>query len=221
MKTSDELAVLISGGLDSAILLGDSVRRGLVVHPLYVREGLRWESAEVDHLRRYLGALAGPNLKPLKVLDQPLADLLSGHWSVDGEAVPDASTPDEAVFLPARNVLLLAKAMLWCHLRRVPRLALGVLKSNPFPDATPTFFDEFSAVVNQGIGSRVAVDRPFAGLGKTEVMRLGRGLPLEWTFSCIRPVAGIHCGSCNKCHERRQAFLESGILDPTSYAEGA
>ena len=34
-------------------------------------------------------------------------------------------------------------------------------------------------------------------------MALGRGLPLELTFSCIAPVAGQHCGRCNKCAERR------------------
>ncbi|MFO0956194.1 MAG: 7-cyano-7-deazaguanine synthase [Isosphaeraceae bacterium] len=221
MNPANELAVLISGGLDSAILLGDSARRGAVVHPIYVREGLRWESAEVDHLRRYLAALPGRGIRPLHMLEQPLADLLAGHWSVDGDGIPDASTPDSAVFLPARNVLLLAQAMLWCHLHRVPRLALAVLKSNPFPDATPAFFDDFSAAVNRGIGSRVEVVRPFAGMGKEEVMELGRGLPLQWTFSCIRPVGGVHCGACNKCHERREAFLLSGLADPTPYAGGA
>lgn len=221
MNPNGALAVLISGGLDSAILLGDAIRRGLVVQPLYVRGGLLWEATEVDYLERYLHAVGGPNLRPLKILEQPLADLLGTHWSLDGRGVPDASTPDEAVYLPGRNILLLTRAMIWCRLHQVPKVALGILRSNPFADATPEFFDEFAHAVNRGIGGRVAVVRPFAGRSKADVMRLGRGLPLEWTFSCIQPIDGLHCGSCNKCHERRQAFRESGLDDPTTYAGGA
>src|SRR5438105_4622518 len=131
----DTLAVLISGGLDSAILLGDALRRQAVV-PIYMRCGLRWEPVEAEYLQRYLDALRCPALKPLVTLEQPIADVYGSHWSITGNDVPDARTRDEAVFLPGRNVLLLAKSLLWCHLHAVPALALGSLQSNPFPDAT-------------------------------------------------------------------------------------
>lgn len=212
------VAVLISGGLDSSILLGELAGRHRTVHPLYVREGLRWEQVELDHLQRYLRALNAPGLQPLSILEQPIWDLFEDHWSVTGEAVPDADSADEAVFLPARNILLLAKAMLWCHLKRVPRVALATLHSNPFPDATVEFFQAFERVVNQGIGSAVEVVRPYGDLSKRAVMARGRGLPLQFTFSCIRPLEGTHCGRCNKCAERRQAFLAAGMDDPTMYA---
>lgn len=215
------IAVLVSGGLDSAILLGESLGQYDTVHALYVREGLHWEDVELEHLRRYLKALSSPRLGPLRVLEQPVGDLMPGHWSVTGRDVPDADTPDEAVFLPARNVLLLAKAMLWCHLNRVPRLALATLRSNPFPDATPSFFQGFQEVVNAGTGSAVDVVRPYASLHKNDVMKRGIGLPLEHTFSCIRPARGGHCGRCNKCHERREAFREAGMADPTPYSPPA
>src|SRR5262245_63911831 len=110
------LAVLISGGLDSAILLGDALRRHDAVHPIYIRCGLSWEADEFAHLQRFLQAVRCPALKPLVILDQPVADLYGPHWSITGQGVPPAGTPDEAVFLPGRNVLLLAKAILWCNL---------------------------------------------------------------------------------------------------------
>jgi 7-cyano-7-deazaguanine synthase len=213
----DALAVLTSGGLDSAILLGVALREHSAVYPLYVRHGLYWEGAELQYLRRFLDAVRGPVLRPLAVLEMPVADLYAEHWSITGRDVPDADTPDEAVFLPGRNVLLLAKAMLWCQLRGVPAVALAPLQSNPFPDATPEFFDAYQAVVNRGMGGTVRVLRPFAGLHKGDVMRRGRGLPLELTFSCIRPAAGRHCGRCNKCAERRRAFAEAGLPDRTEY----
>jgi 7-cyano-7-deazaguanine synthase len=213
------LAVLISGGLDSAILLGDAMRRGETVQPLFVRCGLAWEDVELVYLRRYLGAVARADLLlPLVLLEQPVADLYGQHWSVTGRGVPDADTPDEAVFLPGRNVLLLSKAILWCHLHGVPALALGTLPTNPFPDATPAFFDAMRNAVNRAVGGKVEVRLPLAGMTKTAVMRLGAELPLEHTFSCIRPARGLHCGRCNKCAERRQAFAGAGMRDPTVYA---
>src|SRR5438067_822862 len=95
---SASLAVLVSGGLDSAILLGESLLQHAAVHPLYVRCGLYWEMAELDHLRRFLAAVARPSLQPLHLLDMPVRDLYGAHWSVTGENVPAAETPDAAVF---------------------------------------------------------------------------------------------------------------------------
>jgi 7-cyano-7-deazaguanine synthase len=211
------LAVLISGGVDSAVLLGESLRQLPAVQPLYVRTGLSWETTELEHLQRFMQAVAAPALRPLHVLELPVADLYGRHWSLTGEEVPDAASPDEAVFLPGRNVLLLAKTLLWCHLHRVPALALAVLAGNPFPDATPAFFAAYAGAVNQAVGGAVRVLRPYAALSKTQVLERGRHLPLERTFSCIHPIAGRHCGACNKCAERRRAFAAAGLADRTVY----
>jgi 7-cyano-7-deazaguanine synthase len=214
----DALGVLISGGLDSAILLGDALRRQTEVHPLYVRTGLIWEPTEFAHLELYLRAVRCPGLHALTVLVQPALDLYGSHWSVTGKDVPEANSPDKAVFLPGRNLLLLSKALLWCHLHAVPALALGSLGTNPFPDASPKFFQGMQDLVNESVGGNVAIRLPFAGMAKRDVMRLGHGLPLEFSFSCIDPIRGHHCGRCNKCAERQHAFADAGMVDPTHYA---
>ncbi len=214
---SRSLAVLVSGGLDSAVLLAESLNRHPVVWPLYVRFGLFWEKVELHHLRRLLDAIRTPALQPLTLLDMPVADLYGEHWSLTGVGVPAAGTPDAAVFLPGRNVLFLAKAMLWCHLRGVSALALAPLESNPFPDATPAFFAAYEAIVNQAIGGSVRVSQPYRGLHKETVLQRGRHLPLQWTFSCMWPIDGRHCGVCNKCAERKDAFARAGCPDPTTY----
>jgi 7-cyano-7-deazaguanine synthase len=217
-STDRPLAVLVSGGLDSAILVGESLTRHPAVHPLYVSTGLLWEAVELAHLRRFLAAVAAPSLKPLVVLEQPVADLYGRHWSTTGDGVPDADSADEAVFLPGRNVLLLAKPLLWCFLNNVPALALAPLEANPFPDATPEFFTAFQDAVNRAVGGSVRVCWPYAGLAKADVLRRGQWLPLGLTFSCLRPVRGRHCGACNKCAERRRGFRAAGLPDPTEYA---
>src|SRR5262245_3526913 len=195
------IAVLISGGLDSAILLGEMLRAGQPAFPLYIQCRLHYEDVELQWLRRYLAALQSPALRPLTVLSMPVADLYGDHWSITGRGVPSEHMPDETVFLPGRNILLLSKAMIWCHLHNVPAVALGSLQSNPFPDATPEFFAGFEALVNKAVGSVVKIKLPFAGMKKTAVMQRGRDLPLDMTFSCIQPRDGLHCGQCNKCAE--------------------
>ena len=68
------------------------------------------------------------------------------------------------------------------------------------------------------MGHALEVVTPFGALVKADVLDLGRGLALEHTFSCIDPQDGRHCGRCNKCAERRQAFAALSVEDPTDYA---
>ena len=74
---------------------------------------MKWEGIELAHLRQFLKAVACDALRPLTILEQPIADVYGSHWSITGADVPDENSPDEAVYLPGRNVLLLAKALLW------------------------------------------------------------------------------------------------------------
>jgi len=214
------LAVLVSGGLDSAVLVGQMSQTSPAVHPIYVRTGLAWESLELDYLRRFLAAIATTRLQPLVIFDQPVRDLYGDHWSMT-EQVPDAQAPDEEFYLPGRNIVLLTKPLIWCRLHQVSSIVLGILKANPFPDATRDFFDSFGNVVSKAIGGRITIETPYSGMSKADVIRLGRDLPLQHTFSCVSPANGHHCGGCGKCAERGRAFLEAGILDPTNYVSRA
>jgi 7-cyano-7-deazaguanine synthase len=72
--------------------------------------------------------------------------------------------------------------------------------------------------VNSAIGGSVRIERPYGALHKVDVMRRGRAFPLALTFSCIDPKDGAHCGRCNKCQERRRAFEDADMRDPTAYA---
>jgi 7-cyano-7-deazaguanine synthase len=217
-----DAAVLVSGGIDSAVLTVDLLRAFPRVYPIYVRFGLRWEPIELESLRAYLAAVAPgrPGLMPLTVLDEPVAQVYGDHWSTAGRpGIPGAETEDDAVYLPGRNVLLAAKASVWCRLRGVETLAFGTLAANPFPDSTPGFFRDLESVLNRAMGGRLRIVRPFAERPKTDVIRLGADLPLHLTFSCLDPAAPRrHCGACNKCAERRKAFATAGLADRTDYA---
>ncbi|MDW8079546.1 MAG: 7-cyano-7-deazaguanine synthase [Thermoguttaceae bacterium] len=217
IEFSSTVAVLLSGGLDSVILLGHLLRQSVRVQPLYVRCGLVWEGAEQTAVRKLLSALSCPQLLSLVTLEFPVGDLYGDHWSITGQCVPAGDSPAEAVFLPGRNVCLLVKAGIWCALQGINQLALGVLGTNPFSDAQPRFFSIVEEVVRQSLGKSLRIIAPFGQMTKAEVMELGRDLPLELSFSCIAPEDGLHCGRCNKCAERKEAFALAGLVDRTCY----
>jgi 7-cyano-7-deazaguanine synthase len=212
----DRVAVLASGGLDSSVLLAD-LARDSVVHPLYVSKGLAWEEQERAALEAFLDALASPNIRPVTWLAAPARELYGDHWSLDGAGVPGLATPDSAVHLPGRNVLLIGLAAVWCSVHGVSRIAIGSLGGNPFADATSSFFKEFGRVLSQGLAHEITVAAPYRGSRKEDLIRRRHDLPLGLTLTCIAPEGAEHCGRCNKCGERQGAFAAAGVTDPTIY----
>ncbi|MBI3999916.1 MAG: 7-cyano-7-deazaguanine synthase [Candidatus Omnitrophica bacterium] len=217
MSTRKKIAVLASGGLDSAILIDHLLKQGGIIHPIYIQNGHVWEKAELIWLKRFLKSIHRGSLKPLIVLSLPTRDIYQTHWSMTGKNTPGAKTQDEKVYLPGKNILLIAKAAVCCALKKIPNLALGPLKSNPFSDAKPSFFKSLEKACREGLNYRLRIHAPFLSLSKKEVMKLGRSLPLDLTFSCLAPKGLKHCGKCNKCAERKAAFHKAGLTDLTSY----
>jgi 7-cyano-7-deazaguanine synthase len=219
--TSEAAAVLCSGGLDSVVLVAREAQAA-EVQPIYVTVGLAWEPAERAVLARLAGTPAfGARVRPLVSLDMTMRDVYpASHWAVRGTP-PAYDTPDEDVYLPGRNVVLLSKAAVYCAAAGIHRIAIGPLAGNPFPDATPAFFAAMSAALSLGLDHEIIVAAPFAAMRKADVVRLGvaLGVPLELSLSCMNPAGGVHCGRCSKCRERRDAFDEAGVADPTVYAE--
>lgn len=214
----DRIAILASGGLDSSVMLGSIARSERQVFPVYIRAGLSWEPHELATLRRFVRALRSPNIEPIIALKLPMGDLAGEHWSMTGCDVPDYDAALTSNYILGRNLTLLTKAAVFCARHQIGEIAMAPLESNPFPDARPEFFRAFSRAVELGVGIKLKVRTPFAGLTKADVVRRGAGMPMELTVSCARPTGNIHCGACTKCAERVEGFRDAGIADPTIYA---
>jgi 7-cyano-7-deazaguanine synthase len=242
-------AVLLSGGLDSAVLAADEAAR-TEIQPIYVSVGLAWEDAERAMLTGLLAAsLFRARVRPLVSLTVDMRDVYAAtHWAIQGRP-PGYHTPDEDVYLPGRNVILLGKAGVFCAAAQIDRLVLGTLGHNPFPDATPAFRGAMAHALSLGLAHAIAIDAPYAHLSKADVIRRGAalGVPFELTLSCMNPrtalsrqpsaisnhqsaistqqsaistqQSAMHCGTCSKCRERHNAFVEAALADPTEYAD--
>jgi 7-cyano-7-deazaguanine synthase len=197
--------VLISGGLDSAVLLahetqhegheGHERREGQPadVLPVYVTVGLAWESAERAMLERLLQApIFAGRLAPLSRVEFTMRDVYAPtHWAIRGTP-PAYDTPDEDVYLTGRNLVLLTKAGVVAAQKKAARIALGPLAGNPFADARPQFFRAMEQALSLGLDHPIEIVTPFLTWEKEEVIRRGieLGVPLDLTLSCMNPEIG-------------------------------
>ena len=217
-RSSERICVLVSGGLDSCALAVKMAESFEEVYPVYIEEGLLWESIELHWLGKFLARLDCPGILPLKQIALPIRDLYNAHWSTTGEHIPDFHSSDHEVYLPGRNLLLLAKTAVYCALNQISIIAMGLLKGNPFSDSTPAFLKYFAETAGIALGQSLRILTPFSEYSKSEVIALSRDLPLHLSFSCIHPVGLLHCGVCNKCAERRRSFKVAEVEDITEYS---
>jgi 7-cyano-7-deazaguanine synthase len=211
-------AVLLSGGLDSAVLLADAARHG-PVQPLYVSVGLAWEREERAIVERLLASAVFKNVLPLVALRAGMDDVYpKDHWAMRGTA-PAYDTPDEDVYIEGRNIVLLAKAAVFMARTGLSKVLIGPLAGNPFPDASDDFFQAMGRALSIGLAAPISIEAPLSKMHKQDVIKLGAalGVPMELTLSCMQPSDGKHCGRCSKCRERIEGFREAGIPDRTTY----
>lgn len=210
-----KVSILVSGGIESSVLLYELASNFSVV-PIYIKNGYIWEDTELGYVKKLISDLD----LDLKTFNIPVEDIYPSHWSLTGREVPGENTEDSAVQLPGRNILLLSKTALFCSLNNIQKVYLGTLNA-PFSDATSSFFSSFSNSLSQGLDHNIEINTPYRGNKKSKIIKKGvkQNVPLDKTFSCINPTNDKHCGSCNKCSERRKAFKNADINDPTYYID--
>jgi 7-cyano-7-deazaguanine synthase len=141
--------------------------------------------------------------------------------------VPDGHYTDEsmrATIVPNRNAIVLDVAVAFAVIHQADAVAFGAHAGDHaiYPDCRPQFVERYAQMVrcaNEGLlveGFEILA--PFLTQNKTDIVRLGieLGVPFERTWSCYRGNA-VHCGTCGTCTERREAFRQNRISDPTRY----
>ena len=165
------------------MLLADVARRDgpARVQPVYVSVGLAWEAEERAMIERLLRARPFHGLHPVVSLRFDMGDVYPAtHWAIRGEP-PGFDTPDEDVYLEGRNVVLLTKAAIFAARARLTRVVIGPLAGNPFPDATPAFFDAMARALSLGLDTTIAIDAPYADLHKADVIGWDSRSGFRWS----------------------------------------
>ena len=230
--------VLFSGGLDSTVLLY-SLLDVVDVYALSFKYGSKHETQELRAAREIVRI---PHI-PHSTIEIPKwvfgdgSQLMMGGPNVSKEKYHEDG--EQPTVVPFRNGVLLSVATAFAEARGYDIIYIASHASDAegyaYPDCTPKFTSYFAGAIQSGTMGRVSLLQPFAHLTKTDVVRVGHdlGVPFELTWSCYSPqmttdnegqqtnatnIIMVHCGECATCRERRKAFKEAGVNDPTKYA---
>ena len=222
--------VLVSGGMDSAVVLAIAREAGFAVPALSVRYGQR-NTSELDAADRVAKALGAVAHKTVHVdlrsiggsaLTDDIAVPVDDDGHVIGQGIP-------STYVPARNTIMLSVALGWAEVLGATDLFCGInaVDYSGYPDCRPEFIEGFEALANlatkAGVeGSRFRVHAPLMRMGKAEIVQEGLRLGVDFaqTVSCYQADAdGRACGHCDACRLRALGFSDAGVADPTRYVD--
>jgi 7-cyano-7-deazaguanine synthase len=238
MSTERRAVVLLSGGLDSATVLGLAVARGFQVAALSFDYGQRHgrEVACAAALARHYGVRRHETMKiDLRAFGGSAltADIAVPKDALENPAnrklkIENSKSDIPITYVPARNTVFLSFALGLAEVTGAWDIFLGVnaIDYSGYPDCRPEFIEAFGRVANlatrAGVeGGRFRIHAPLIHMSKGEIIREGLrlGVPYELTHSCYDPSsAGKACGHCDSCLLRLAGFREAGARDPAAYA---
>lgn len=224
--------VLVSGGMDSAVVLAIAREMGFATHALSVAYGQRHPS-ELAAAARVASALGAVQHK---VVDVDLRSIGGSALTDDALAVPTdgvaaeaqgAQQPIPVTYVPARNTIMLSVALGWAEVLGAADIFCGVnaVDYSGYPDCRPAFIDAFQRLANlatkAGVeGAGIRIHAPLMHMGKDAIVREGLRLSVDFsaTVSCyLADDTGRACGRCDACRLRAQGFAGAGVTDPTRY----
>ena len=219
--------VLLSGGMDSAVLLSYVVKvlKHGPVHAVSFDYGQR-HRRELESARWQAEAAGAAEHRAVDL--EFVAGLVGGGTTLvqGGQDVPDLAELSEneldqpPTYVPNRNMMLLSVAVAYAEARGIRDVFYGAQTHDEYGywDCTRSFIERLNLVLELNRRDRVTVHAPFVDRKKSELVTLGNELGVDFshTWSCYRGGERA-CGTCPTCVERLKAFGEAGASDPLPY----
>jgi len=213
--------IIYSGGLDSTVLLHEERQRiALAVTFDYGNNHATHERECAEYNCNQLG------------IEHVFIDLdffgryMPSALTAGGEAVPEGRYNDmnmRSTVVPFRNGIMLSIACGMAESRGLKRVLMANHSGDHtvYPDCRPEFVEAMDGAMRAGTYEGVRLVAPYTKLTKTDIVRRGAAMGVDFahTYSCYKG-GEWHCGHCGTCTERREAFAEAGVADPTIYEEG-
>jgi 7-cyano-7-deazaguanine synthase len=214
--------LIYSGGLDSTALLYQLKAEGREVKTLSINYGQK----HIKELTaaRYITSNLGVEHQIVDL--SAIRPLLGGSSQTDDSvAVPDGHYAEEVMkktIVSNRNMLMLSVAGAWAISSRYDTIAYAAHAGDHaiYPDCREEFVKPLNEAMQNADWHKVSIERPFISTTKAGIVKVGSKLnvPFAQTWSCYKG-GDKHCGTCGTCYERREAFIEAGVKDPTPYLD--
>ena len=210
--------IIVSGGLDSITLLYDKAET--IALAISFDYGQNHSKKELPYAEYHCQKLGIPHITiPLTFMHQYFkSSLLEG-----AEAIPEGHYEEDnmkSTVVPFRNGIMLAIATGIAESHELKRVYIANHGGDHtiYPDCRPEFIDAMDKATSAGTFVDVRVEAPYTNISKTDIVRRGTALGIDYakTWSCYKG-SEMHCGKCGTCVERKEAFADAGVKDPTEY----
>ena len=217
-RMEKDSVIILSGGMDSVTLL--HYRRERIALAVSFDYGSNHNEREIECAREQCGILGIEHIViPFSFMSQYFSSsLLSG-----AESIPEGHYEDsnmKSTVVPFWNGIMLSVACGLAESRGLKHVMMANHGGDHaiYPDCRAEFVASMSEAMRCGTYDGVTVSAEFTGITKTDIARLGARLGVDYskTYSCYKGRAR-HCGKCGTCVERKEAFRDAGLEDPTEY----
>ena len=216
MNPTKKCVIVLSGGPDSAVVAYWAKKEGYNLYPITFNYGqiAVKETHSAEKIAESLGAKT-------KIVDlSALKGVFGDVTSLCNSNIPLTAEFSQPIIVPFRNAIFLSIAVSYAVSVGADKIFYGAHGSDePFyPDCRREFYEAFEKAAKLGTGEEISIQAPFSGKRKSEVIKAGAelGVPFKLTWSCYLDKER-HCGGCESCVNRKKAFAQAGIADPTKY----
>ena len=221
-KKSNKALVLLSGGLDSSVVLSVCQDKGYDIYAISFDYGQR-HKVELEYAKfqaTFFNCISHQVFKMEFYGGSALTDDIKVPKNRDSHSM---SKDIPVTYVPSRNIVFLSFASGYAECHDIDNIFIGVnaIDYSGYPDCRKNFIDNFEKLINKSTkkgleGSKFKINTPLINLSKKDIIKLGHknGVDFSMTSSCYSPKLKKNCGVCDSCLLREQGFEEAGLRDP-------
>jgi len=216
------VVMALSGGMDSATVLGYLISKGYKVDCLSFQYGSKhgeYESVSAVKVAKHYGV----SLTEISLIN--VMDIFESNLLKSGGEIPEGHYTDSTMaqtVVPGRNMIFLSILAGRAVTLNADEIAIGIHQGDHviYADCRTEFYKAMDSAIYLGTDNKVSIVAPFIDTDKTGILTWGleNGVPYHLTRTCYKDQE-FSCGKCGSCVERLEAFDKMNMDDPIEYEE--